>query len=94
MVATALAQATDWSEEGGTVRFSVDRPFVRTLLEQEHRTIAEAARDLLGKPVSIEIALVERAVSDDAAEDGGVPAQVELVRRMFKGTVITEGRNG
>ncbi|HOT62016.1 MAG TPA: DNA polymerase III subunit gamma/tau [Treponemataceae bacterium] len=94
MVATALAQATDWSEDGGTVRFSVDRPFVRTLLEQEHRAIAEAARDLLGKPVSIEIALVERAASDDPAEDGGVPAQVELVRRMFKGTVITEGRNG
>jgi DNA polymerase-3 subunit gamma/tau len=91
MVATGLRQSFDWSESGGSVRFSVQIPFMHNFLAQEQKSIAEAASRMLRRPVGIEILLdTSKAASGDSAEKI-IPPQVELVRQMFKGTITGEG---
>jgi len=94
MVATSLSQSFDWTHAGSTVKFSVDKPFVHNFLEQEHKAIAEAVSRLLGVPASIEIHLdgSKKELSADAAEMNRIPPQVEMVKHMFKGSIIGEGR--
>jgi len=91
MVATSLAQASGWKEENGMVRFTVDKPFVHNFLEQEHKTIAVTASQLLGRQVGIEIALESSRSSGSAGGDRKPPVRVEMVRQMFRGTIVEEG---
>ncbi len=92
MVATSLLKSFDWKDNGATVRFSVDKPFVHNFLEQEHKALAEAVSRFLGRPSGIEIQLdTTRVVSEtNASESKTVPPQVEMVRQMFKGTIVGE----
>jgi len=94
MVATSLSQSFDWIHTGSTVKFSVDKPFVHNFLEQEHKAIAEAVSRLLGVPAGIEIHLdaSKKELSADAAEMNRIPPQVEMVKHMFKGSIVGEGR--
>jgi DNA polymerase-3 subunit gamma/tau len=88
MVATGLSQATGWKEEGSTVHFSVDKPFMHNFLEQDHKAIAEAAAQFLGRPVGIEIHLEASRQGSLANENQGVPKHVEMIRHMFRGTLV------
>ncbi len=94
MVATSLSQSFGWVQAGATVKFSVDKPFVHNLLEQEHKAIAEAVSRLLGVPSGIEIHLdvSKKELSADAVEMNKIPPQVEMIVHMFKGSIIGEGR--
>ena len=88
MVAAGIAQGFDWSDSGSVVRFSVDKPFVHNLLEQERRTIAEAASRILGRPCSVEIRMDDSHAAAAAEARQTVPAEVETVRMMFRGTIV------
>lgn len=92
MVAASLSQTFDWIESGELVRFSVEKHFVRNFLEQEHRLIAESVSRLLGRPCNIEIILdaSRLLVAGKSAELNTVPPQVEMLRHVFKGTIISE----
>ena len=94
MVATSLSQSFNWIHAGSTVKFSVDKPFVLNFLEQEHKAIAEAVSRLLGEPAGIEIRLdaVKKELSADAVEMNRIPPQVEMIKHMFKGSIVGEGR--
>jgi DNA polymerase-3 subunit gamma/tau len=91
MVATGLSQATGWREEGTTVHFSVDKPFMHNFLEQDHKAIAEAASLFLGRAVGIEIHLDSSRQGAAANGNQGVPTHVEMIRHMFRGTLVGEG---
>jgi DNA polymerase-3 subunit gamma/tau len=88
MVAAGIAQAFDWSDAGSVVRFSVEKPFVHNLLEQERRAIADAASRILGRPCGIEIRMDESRVAAVTEASQAIPAEVETVRMMFRGTIV------
>ncbi len=87
MVATGIRQGFDWTDCGQTVRFSVDKPFTRNYLEQERKALSAEASRLLGRRVELEIVVDAAARAEDAG-DGEVPPGVELVRQMFRGTIL------
>jgi DNA polymerase-3 subunit gamma/tau len=88
MVAAGIAQGFDWSDAGSVVRFSVDKPFVHNLLEQERRVIADAASRILGRPCGIEIRMDESRAAAATEASQAIPAEVETVRMMFRGTIV------
>jgi DNA polymerase III subunit gamma/tau len=89
MLATGLSQTYGWKESGTKVVCAVAKPFVHTLLVQEHAAITSAISHLLGRPVGFEVRL-ETAVSLGAggAGDTEMPVQVEKIRQMFRGTIL------
>jgi DNA polymerase III subunit gamma/tau len=93
MVATTLAQSFDWKRDGSTVSFSVDKPFAHNFLAQDHKLLVDAVSSLLGERCGLDIKL-DASRLDAAKEesaDEGVPAQVEMIRSMFRGTIAGEG---
>ena len=88
MVATGIAQGFDWEDGGKVIRFSVDKPFVHVLLEQERKTIAETVSRLLGRSCSIEIRMNDSRIAASASAELTVPPEVEAVRKMFRGTIV------
>lgn len=92
-LAVALAQGTGWTDDGSVVKFSVDKPFVHSLLGQNKKEITDAVSRLLGRAVGVEIQLEQPR--PDAAGSGGenaIPPQVELVRMMFRGVIQEKDR--
>jgi DNA polymerase-3 subunit gamma/tau len=88
MVATSLSQSFDWKDTGAIVSFAVDKPFVYNFLEQDHKQIAEAVSALLRRTVGIEIRIDSSKTAGASSEEPGVPPQVEMLRQMFRGTII------
>lgn len=87
MLATGLSQATDWGIGDDTLRLVVEKPFTRTFLEQDRATIGSAVSHILGRPVGVEVILKAAQETVESA-DGGVPPTVEMVRSMFRGTIV------
>ena len=87
MVATGIAQGFDWEDDGATIRFSVDKPFVHNLLEQERKHIAEVASRLIGSARGVEIRMDGTRAKASAA-DTAIPSEVEALRVMFRGTIV------
>jgi DNA polymerase-3 subunit gamma/tau len=86
MVATGIAQGFDWVDGGSVVRFSVDKALVHNLLEQERPSIVETVSRLLGRECSVEIRMDSSRLVSAAAQT--IPDEVELVRKMFRGTIV------
>ena len=86
MVATGIAQGFDWVDGGSVVRFSVDKALVHNLLEQERPSIAEAVSRLLGRECAVEIRMDSSRLV--AAAEQTIPEEVEIVRKMFRGTIV------
>jgi len=86
MIATGLSQAFDWKEAESVIHFTVDKPFMHNFLEQDHKAIAEAVSRLLGRPSVIEIHL-EAPPANAVSGTQAVPPEIEMVRRMFRGTI-------
>ncbi len=87
MLATGLSQATGWDVVDGAVRLVVEKPFTRTFLEQDRATIGSAASHILGRAVGVEVILAD-VPDSGGAEAAGPPAAVEMVRSMFRGTIV------
>ncbi len=87
MVATGLAQTFDWAEDGNRVRFSVDRPFMHNLLEQEHKLLATEASRLLGRRIELEIVMDDTGREEETGGSAAIPPEIEAVRHMFRGTL-------
>ncbi len=87
MLATGLMQASGWTLEGDVVRVVTSTPFSHSILATDRALLSSAASKCLGRPVSVEIDLVEEESQDDGAQ--AIPRAVEMVRDMFKGTIVT-----
>ncbi|HKL85258.1 MAG TPA: DNA polymerase III subunit gamma/tau, partial [Treponemataceae bacterium] len=93
MLASGLAQATKWEDNGAVISFTVDTPFIHNYLEQDHKLIAETVTSLLGRPCGVEIRLdVAGSENPQLSTKLVAPPSVEIVRQMFRGTLIGEGK--
>ncbi len=87
MIAAALEQSFNWKEEESGYSFSVDKPFSHSFLEQEVLTINSVASRLLGRDVSGRI-LLDTSRADTENNVKAVPERIEMVRRLFRGTLV------
>lgn len=93
MIATGIEQAFDWLESGEGISFAVEKPFVHNFLEQEHKNIADAAFRLLGKKGSLTIRLDQtRGGTARSESENKIPASVEMIRHVFRGTIMGEAK--
>jgi len=88
MVATSLSQSFEWKDMGTSISFAVDKPFVYNFLEQDHKQLAEAVSGFLRRTVGIEIRIDSSRTTSSTNAEQTVPPQVELLRQMFRGTII------
>ena len=90
MLASALEKSMDWEWEGDRLTVPVRDRLTAEMLRKENAVLTLALRSLGGNELSLEIA--ERvdakigAVSAPAETE--IPEETELVRRMFRGTII------
>ncbi len=91
MVATSLAQSRSWEEINGSVRIIVDKPFVHNFLEQERNEISSALSRFAGRSLGLTVELdTLRADTDRVEGKKLIPAEVEIVRNIFKGSIVSE----
>ncbi|ULQ58987.1 DNA polymerase III subunit gamma/tau [Brucepastera parasyntrophica] len=91
VVAAGLTQSFNWRREGGTLSFSVDTPFVLNQLENERREIVQELSRLLKNQITLEIKLdTEKPAEKEENPQGEIPLHVEMVRQMFRGSVIPQ----
>lgn len=90
MIATSLQNSFNWIESGQTIRFSVDKPFIHNFLEQEHKLLVDTISQFIGRPTGIEIMLEVSQKDNLSIEKTKIPSQVEMVRQMFKGSIVGE----
>ena len=86
-LATQLAKAVGWSLEGTELRVTFAKPFEAESARGEEETVRQVAREVLGSPVLVRIAVDENG---GAAEDQGTPISqsAEAVKKVFRGEIV------
>lgn len=84
MLAVALSQTKEWILLGDVIQFSIDKPFILSLLEQEKKNIAEAVFRFLKKNYNLSFILSEKTET----ETEKIPERVEMVRKIFRGSLV------
>jgi DNA polymerase-3 subunit gamma/tau len=90
MLASALEKSMDWEWEGDRLTVPVRDRLTAEMLRKENAVLTLALRSLGGNDLSLEIAeRVDRKSAEvSAATETELPMEAELVRRMFRGTII------
>ncbi|MDR3123716.1 MAG: DNA polymerase III subunit gamma/tau [Treponema sp.] len=76
-----------WEDPSGADKLLIPAPDTLTaeLLKKERSLIRQLAGELWGKALSLEVI---ETPGENGGEDSELPPQAELVRRMFRGTVV------
>jgi len=82
--AAGLDNAESWTQDKEKLTLTFNSPFASTLIEKEARSIEKIIREELGWDIKFYTA-VKRAESEKSE---AVEEQVELVRSVFRGTII------
>jgi hypothetical protein len=84
-LAAAMEKSRHWNFENPNLSLSFDSPFESTFIEKESREIEHIIKEQLGWEVSIKTLINQ---SEDLSVDEEIEEQVELVRNIFRGTII------
>lgn len=84
MLASSLMQASGWKKEGDTVSATSGTLFEKMQIQSQSHKITEYLSKVYGKPLNFEIQLAEKK---DMNKNAPLPAEVEILRDVFKGTV-------
>ncbi|MGP1455760.1 MAG: DNA polymerase III subunit gamma/tau [Treponema sp.] len=90
MLAIALDKTFGWQEDAGTITISVRTPFEAQLLQKERRLLEQTATALCQKQSMVRILLAE---AKKVENESTLPAQIEMICRNLKGTVISIQKN-
>ena len=82
--AAGLDKAESWERDKNNIRLIFNSPFACTLIEKESRGIEKIIREELGWDVH----LITDVMREDIQENEKVEEQVELIRSVFRGTII------
>jgi DNA polymerase-3 subunit gamma/tau len=91
MLASGLEKSSPWEWEGSKLIIPVQDALTARLLRNEAALIRKALSASAGKPLLCEV--VERAGPPGDPEEAPpeIPPQAEMVRRMFRGTIVKTG---
>ncbi len=84
LLATSLMQTCLWKEENNTISATIENPFIKAKLEQAAPELNVLLSKLWGKQVKFTILLTK---ADEACPAKTLPAEVETICSVFKGTV-------
>ena len=84
-LAAAMEKSESWVLNGNTLSLTFNSPFESTFIEKECREIEGIIRKSLGWDVRINTVIKER---EDESRSEDLEEQVELVRNIFRGTII------
>lgn len=84
-LAAAMDKSGSWTLEGNSLNLSFNSPFESTFIEKESREIETIIKKALGWNLHI-ITIVKHKQEEHLNQD--VEEQVELVRNIFRGTLI------
>lgn len=90
MLAIALEKTLDWQEDEGAITISVRTPFEAQLLQKERLLLEQTAATLCQKKSVVRIILAEEKKIEN---ERTLPAQIEMICRNLKGTVISIQKN-
>ena len=90
MLAIALDKTFGWQEDEGTITISVRTPFEAQLLQKERLLLEQTATTLCQKKSIVRIILAEEKKIEN---ERALPAQIEMICRNLKGTVISIQKN-
>jgi len=90
MLASALEKSMDWEWEGDRLIVPVRDRLTAEMLRKENSVLTISLRSLGGNDLSMEIAerVEPKSTGVRAAAETELPEEAELVRRMFRGTII------
>ena len=83
-IAAGLEKAVKWKKEESTITLLFDSPFAGSLVKKEFRTIEKIILNELGWQISFTAAVKK----NESHEEKPPEEQVELVRSVFRGTII------
>lgn len=84
MLASSLMQSSGWKTEGDTVSATSGTLFEKMQIQSQSHKIAAYLSKAYGRPINFEIQLAEKK---DMKKNEPLPAEVEILRDVFKGTV-------
>jgi hypothetical protein len=73
---------------GEKLLIPVRDPLTAELLKKEYPLIRQILGELWGKPLALEVIVSSGNAGEAVAREPELPPQVELVRQMFRGTVV------
>jgi DNA polymerase-3 subunit gamma/tau len=85
MLASNLMLTSDWKISGDTVSASTENQFELIQIQGAVQKIAEYLSAAAGRKILFEINLAEKKVQEEIS---ALPAEVEILRDVFKGTVV------
>lgn len=86
MLSATMGQTKNWALDGDLVSFSTETPYIYNALENEKRILQELICSLLGKEIKLQINLEKVQTEKNASNQ--LPERVELIRQMFRGSVV------
>jgi DNA polymerase-3 subunit gamma/tau len=91
ILASGIEKSLSWEWAGGSVGekllIPVQDPLTAELLKKDYPLIRQILGDLWEGSPAIEVTVIPDS-SGDAGGEAPLPPQVEMVRRMFRGTVV------
>lgn len=87
MLSAIFSQTSNWVKQDGQISFTVEKPLQYNQMESEKALIQEAICHLTGESLSLSIKI--KQTENEGQEEQVIPEQVEAVRSLFKGTVLS-----
>jgi DNA polymerase-3 subunit gamma/tau len=90
-LSSALSQVVSWKLRGRSLEICCDTKYSVRKLQQEIAALKPVAESVLGFPVELNM-LMREAYGDSGASGEKKDSQVELVTKVFRGTIIEEAK--
>jgi len=84
-LAAAMEKSEHWKIDGQILSLTFSNPFESTFIEKECREIERIIKSSLGWDIKIKTVINEK---NDTSSDEELEEQVELVRNVFRGTIV------
>jgi hypothetical protein len=82
------ARESDGAASSGKLLVPVRDTLTAELLKKEYSLLRQTLAELWGRPLELEVIVSPDSAGDAAAGEPDLPPQVEMVQRMFRGTVV------
>jgi DNA polymerase-3 subunit gamma/tau len=93
-IASGLEKSLPWTWNGDRLNIPAPAALEAEILRKETAFIREVLSAKMGRPVAVEISVQNTGGPTNKEPEAEIPPQVELVRRLFRGTIVKTQGNG
>ena len=88
-LAAAVEHAVDWKQSGDVITFTFENGYTATVVRNDRSLIHDAISNVTSRDFRIEVEVVQMKAAAEEEEDDGVNRQVDAVKKVFRGEVIS-----